>query len=70
MPERITERGAREAAGLCATCARARRITNDRGSIFVLCLHSTNDPSFPKYPRLPVISCRAFAKAGDDSQPG
>lgn len=70
MPERIAERGARAAEGLCATCARARRITNDRGSIFVLCLHSANDPSFPKYPRLPVISCRAFAKAGGDSPQG
>ena len=70
MPERIAEPGAREAEGLCAICARARRITNDRGSIFVRCLHSTIDPSFPKYPRLPVIACRAFAKAGDDGRQG
>jgi hypothetical protein len=70
MPERIAEPKAREAEGLCATCARARRITNDRGSVFVLCLHSTNDPSFPKYPRLPVIACRAFAEAGDASRRG
>jgi len=70
MPERIAERGAREGEGLCATCARARHITNDRGSIFVLCLHSANDPSFPKYPRLPVLSCHAFAEAGDDSRRG
>ena len=66
MPERIAEPGAREAAGLCASCARARRIKNDRGSIFVLCLHSRNDPSFPKYPRLPVIACRGFAEGGDN----
>ena len=60
MPQRIRESGASEAEGLCATCRRARRITSDRGSIFVLCTYSTVDPTFPKYPRLPVIACRAF----------
>ncbi len=66
MPERIAEPVAREAEGLCATCARTRRITNDRGSMFVLCLHSTNDSSFPKYPRLPVLACRGFVEGGDN----
>ena len=68
MPERVAEPPAREAEGLCAVCARARHITNDRGSVFVLCLHAAHDRSFPKYPRLPVLACRAFAKA-DDGRP-
>ena len=59
MPERIVDPRARDREGLCATCRRARHITNDRGSIFVLCAYSTIDPSFPKYPRLPVVACAA-----------
>jgi hypothetical protein len=46
--------------GLCASCTHARRVTNDRGSVFVRCAYSTIDPSFPKYPRLPVLSCTAY----------
>ena len=45
-------------AGLCATCGHVRRVTSDRGSVFYLCQLSKVDPSFPKYPRLPVLECR------------
>ena len=48
--------------GLCATCSHARRVTNDRGSLFVRCSYSTVDPSFPKYPRLPVLACSAYVQ--------
>jgi hypothetical protein len=48
--------------GLCALCLRARRVTNDRGSVFVLCTYSAVDASFPKYPRLPVLACRAYVQ--------
>ena len=48
--------------GLCATCTHARRVTNDRGSVFVRCNYSTVDPSFPKYPRLPVLACSAYVQ--------
>lgn len=48
--------------GLCATCAHARRVTNDRGSVFVRCTYSAVDPSFPKYPRLPVLACSAYVQ--------
>lgn len=44
--------------GLCATCRHVRRITSDRGSTFIQCGLSFSDPSFPKYPRLPVVLCR------------
>ena len=48
--------------GLCATCAYARRVENDRGSVFVRCAYSTVDPSYPKYPRLPVLACSAYVQ--------
>jgi len=67
MPERIAEPPARLGEGLCAACTRASRIVNDRGSVFVRCLYATHDPSFPKYPRLPVIACRAFVSRDSDS---
>jgi hypothetical protein len=44
-------------AGLCASCLHERVITSDRGSQFVKCGRSKDDPRFPKYPRLPVLSC-------------
>jgi hypothetical protein len=43
--------------GLCADCQFMRRIESDRGSIFYFCQRSATDPSFPKYPRLPVLRC-------------
>jgi hypothetical protein len=46
--------------GLCATCAHARRVTSDRGSVFVRCAYAAEDPSFPKYPRLPMLACSAY----------
>ena len=39
-----------------------RRIESDRGSIFYLCELSKVDPRFPKYPRLPVLSCAGYEK--------
>ena len=46
--------------GLCASCAHARRIESARGSEFLLCELSKSDPAFPKYPRLPVLSCSGY----------
>ena len=45
--------------GLCATCIHARRVPNDRGSVFVRCAYAAIDPSYPKYPRLPMLACPA-----------
>jgi hypothetical protein len=47
-------------AGLCASCQHAKVIQSDRGSAFYQCLRGLTDPSFPKYPRLPVIACRGY----------
>jgi hypothetical protein len=47
-------------AGLCATCAHARVIENDRGSRFFMCERSKTDARFPRYPRLPVVACIGY----------
>jgi hypothetical protein len=49
-------------AGFCADCTHARVVRSDRGSLFYLCQLSFEDPSFPKYPRLPVLDCAGFQK--------
>ncbi len=45
--------------GLCRLCRHARIVATPR-STFWLCQRSAADPSFPKYPRLPVIVCRGY----------
>lgn len=47
-------------AGLCATCAHARRIASAKGSTFWLCGLAARDPRFPKYPPLPVLRCPGY----------
>jgi hypothetical protein len=54
------ESGESERVGLCADCLHARRVESARGSVFFLCRRSADDPSFPKYPRLPVIACPGY----------
>ena len=47
-------------AGLCVLCKHVRIIRSDRGSVFYLCRRSATDPTYPQYPRLPVLSCRGY----------
>ncbi len=49
-------------AGLCADCLHSRRIESTHKSVFMLCNLSQTDPRFPKYPRLPVLSCDGYKK--------
>jgi len=49
-------------AGLCADCLYSRRIESAHGSVFILCNLSLTDPRYPKYPRLPVLSCDGYKK--------
>jgi hypothetical protein len=49
-------------AGLCADCMNARRVESERGSVFVMCQLSAKDANFPKYPRLPVLSCAGYLR--------
>jgi hypothetical protein len=46
--------------GLCLDCEHARRIESDRGTTFYLCELAKVDPSFRKYPALPVLVCGGF----------
>jgi hypothetical protein len=58
--------------GLCRDCRHARLLTSDKGSQFWQCQRSFSDPSFPKYPRLPVRDCRGYetkAEAPDSNLP-
>ena len=56
--------------GLCASCVHAQIVTSNRQSQFYLCRLSAVDARFPKYPRLPVVSCAGFRpqKDTDDSR--
>ena len=49
-------------AGLCGDCMHARSVKSDRGSTFLFCELSARDAKFPKYPRLPVLSCEGYQK--------
>ena len=59
-----TDAAARQAAGLCATCVHAVRVTSSRGSEFWQCGLSAVDARFPKYPRLPVLQCSGYLNDG------
>ena len=48
-------------AGLCASCQWGRIVRTARGSSFLRCGRSDKDPSFPRYPPLPVRSCSGYA---------
>lgn len=50
--------------GLCSVCEHARVLENRRGSRFYLCGLAAVDPSFPRYPPLPVVDCRGFSPEG------
>jgi hypothetical protein len=47
-------------AGLCGSCRHQRIVRNTRGSVFSMCERSRTDPSYPKYPRLPVERCAGY----------
>ena len=49
--------------GLCASCAHAETIQSSKGSVFTMCLLSQTDPSFPRYPRLPVLKCDGYVRS-------
>jgi hypothetical protein len=49
-------------AGLCDSCRHQRRVNTTRGSSFSLCERSRTDPSYPRYPRLPVLRCAGYER--------
>ena len=48
--------------GLCASCRHQKVIGTTRGSTFSMCLRSRDDPAYPKYPRIPVVTCRGHER--------
>ncbi len=52
--------------GLCSACRFASLQTSARGSRFWRCLRADSDPSYRRYPPLPVHSCPGFDAARDD----
>jgi len=62
MDEKESTAAQRASAGLCADCVHARQIESNRKSVFTLCNLSLTDARFPKYPRLPVLSCDGYKK--------
>ena len=50
----------RSRVGLCPDCRWMRRVTNGRGSVFVLCRRAASDPAFPRYPPLPRLTCAGY----------
>jgi hypothetical protein len=46
--------------GLCSVCRHVKITGNRRGSRFYLCGRSAADPSFRRYPGLPVLACGGF----------
>lgn len=55
-------------AGLCATCRHAGLLAS-RSSLFLRCGMAELDPSFPRYPRLPVLACRGYERLEEDGTP-
>lgn len=55
-------------AGLCNLCRHQQVVRSGRGSLFSLCRRAKTDPAFPKYPRLPVVSCGGFAAREGESE--
>ena len=51
--------------GICDDCRHQRLVPNTRGSVFSLCERSRDDPRFPRYPRIPVLSCPGFQPERD-----
>ncbi|MBI1798442.1 MAG: hypothetical protein HYR73_02010 [Candidatus Eisenbacteria bacterium] len=52
--------------GLCSVCRHGRTVETPR-SVFWLCDRSKSDPSFERYPRLPVMQCPGHERG--DPQP-
>ena len=57
--------------GLCINCKFVKQVDNRRGSSFFLCKKAETNPSFSKYPVLPVYQCSGFEPSGEvtDNEP-
>ncbi len=46
--------------GLCVRCAHVRLVEGRGAAVFYLCERSFENPTFPRYPTLPVLACPGF----------
>jgi hypothetical protein len=53
-------RPARRWGSQCEDCAHVRAIRSGKGSTFLMCRLGIADPTWPKYPPQPVVSCPRF----------
>ena len=56
-PEPVTGTTSTQPHGLCDSCVHQQLVPNTRGSVFSLCQRSRTEPGYPRYPRVPVLSC-------------
>ena len=52
--------------GLCRKCEHAKIVESSKETSFYYCLRSKENPEFPKYPRLPVLTCPGFERKSAD----
>ena len=58
--------------GLCLDCRHARVVRSRTDRNYYRCGRSDHDARYPKYPRLPVMSCEghdAVEPVGDETDP-
>lgn len=60
MTQKIEPIAPNDPVGLCARCLHARLVPTPRARYW-LCGLAATDPSFDKYPRLPVRECPGYA---------
>ena len=56
--------------GLCKRCLHSRVITSAKGRGYYLCELSKRDPTYPRYPPLPVLSCQGYEVRADEGHGG
>jgi hypothetical protein len=59
--------GEEAAVGLCASCRHAAAHESPRGSVFWRCLRADDDPSYQRYPPLPVQACAGHEPRGGET---
>jgi len=53
---------------LCETCQNLQEVITPRGSRFLLCRLSKEDPAYPKYPPQPIIRCEGYHASGENEE--
>jgi hypothetical protein len=56
--------GEEASVGLCARCSMGRVQRSARGSRFWRCGRADSDPTYRRYPPLPVLRCPGFEEGG------